>query len=244
MANAFAVEKNKLVGYAPIKLAGSMIAGGALTSVFTNQPINDIDLYFKTRQAFEEAVRNLYDDGFWCVDMSDRAITFVEGPAIVQLMHFDFFPTAQDVFNTFDFTCCMAALDRDGDAFVFDDRFFQHCSQRFLSFHPGTRYPFASLLRVLKYQGRGYTIGKGDLLKILLACHRTPVKSWDDLKSQIGGSYGHHVSLKADTPFSIEAAIEAIGDISFQAKTESAAEMPGSADLALEKIFGPQQIAA
>lgn len=192
-------------------IPGAFAAGGAVTSVFTNATINDVDVYFKTRQAFEEAVESAYEDGLWCVASSKRAVTFSDSNNIRQYMHFDFFPTAQDIFNAFDFTVVMGAYDFDTQEFVFHDDFLKHNSQRFLRFNAGTRYPLASATRVLKYQQRGYTIGKGDILKIALACRGVKIDSWEDLKDQIGGAYGDKVVLGSDDKdFTLEAAIEAL----------------------------------
>lgn len=216
---------------------GAFIAGGALTSAFTGKPINDVDLYFKTEKDFCEAIERAYDEGLWCVAATDRAVTFARGDLIVQLMHFDFFADAAAIFDAFDFTMCMAAYDLDAKRFVFHDDFMKHAAQRFLRFHSGTRYPFGSLLRVLKFQARGYSIGKGDLLRIALCCHKTPLTSWDDLASAIGGQYGEKVQLDSDRPFSIDAALDVIAtsDYSIQA-TAGAQEMPGSAEGLLELI--------
>lgn len=187
-------------------------AGGAVTSVFTGKPINDVDVYFKSREAFEYQVGAAYDNGWWCVAATKRAVTFSDkGGVPVQFMHFDFFPTAQAIFDAFDFTVVMGALDFDSGEFVFQDDFLKHNSQRFLRFHPGTRYPLASATRVLKYQDRGYTIGKGDILKIALASRKVKIDTWEDLKDQIGGAYGEKVVLAGEhQEFSLDAAIEAL----------------------------------
>jgi len=214
---------------------GAFIAGGALTSVFTGQAINDVDLYFKSREAFIAAVRAAYGDGLWCVAASDRAITFSRGNDVIQLMHFDFFETAEAVFDAFDFTVCMAAYDLDTEAFAFHPEFFKHASQRHLSFHSGTRYPFGSLLRTIKYRERGYKFGKGDLLRIALCCHQVPLESWDDLAAAIGGQYGERVALDTDQPFSIAAAIDLLANTEVTVPT-APEEMPGSADELLVKV--------
>ena len=190
---------------------GAFAAGGAVTSVFTEKPINDVDVYFRTQRAFEEAVIGAYEDGYWCVAASRRAVTFSDGGRIVQYMHFGFFDTPSDIFAAFDFTVCMGAYDYDAKEFVLHDDFLRHNSQRFLRFNPGTRFPLASATRVLKYQQRGYTIGKGDVLKIALACRGVKIDSWEELKDQIGGAYGEKVVIENENkPFSLEAAIEAL----------------------------------
>jgi hypothetical protein len=210
MTQTYEAEK-KLVRAAAGWHKGGFVAGGAITSVFTAKPINDADIYFKSRAAFEYAVFQAYEDGLWCVDTSKRAVTFSDNGRIEQLMHFDFFPTAEDIFKAFDFTINMAALDLDTNEFTFHDDFLKHNSQRFLRFKKGTRYPLASATRVLKYQQRDYTIGKGDILKIALACRAVKIESWDDLKDQIGGAYGNKVVLENEgAPFSLDVAIDAL----------------------------------
>ncbi len=222
-------------------LPDAFAAGGAVTSVFTNKPINDIDIYFKSREAFEYAVAEAYASFYWCVASSKRAVTFVDnGGTPLQFMHFDFFPTAQDIFDAFDFTVVMGALDLATNEFVFHDDFLKHNSQRFLRFHPGTRYPLASATRVLKYQERGYTIGKGDILRIALAARKVKIDSWEELKDQIGGAYGEKVVFgNEDKEFSLDAAIEALkpaedGQEIWAANDND--EQPGSAIALFRKI--------
>lgn len=191
---------------------GALIAGGALTSAFTGQQINDVDIYFKTQQDFINAVADAYDSHMWCVAATDRAITFVKRDKVVQLMHFDFFENAEAVFDAFDYTIVMAAYDIDKGEFVFHEDFFKHAAQRFLRFHSGTRYPYGSLMRVLKYQDRGYKIGRSDMLRIGLALQKVEMNSWEDLAKAIGGQYGEKANIESDKPFSIDAALDLFKD--------------------------------
>lgn len=198
---------------------GAMIAGGALTSAFTGQPINDVDIYFKSKEDFINAVANAYDNSMWCVAATDRAITFVQRDKVVQLMHFDFFETAEAVFDAFDYTIVMAAYDIDKKEFVFHEDFFKHAAQRFLRFHSGTRYPYGSLMRVLKYQDRGYKIGRSDMLRIGLALQKVELNSWDDLAKAIGGQYGEQAKIETETEFSIDAALDLYKDAEIMVPT-------------------------
>lgn len=258
---AYEAERKLIIGALPVAFDNAFVAGGAVTSVFTNAKINDVDVYFKSRRAFETAVYQAYEDGLWCVAASKRAVTFADNSGnIAQLMHFDYFPTADDIFAAFDFTVCMGALDLDArvkshwdgiklvktgeehpeSGFIFHPDFFKHNSQRFLKFNAGTRYPLASATRVLKYQQRGYTIGKGDMMKIALAVRGVAIDSWEDLKDQIGGAYGDKVVLgNEDKPFTLEAAIEAltVEDAESEPWVQPANDnMPGTPEGLLQRI--------
>ena len=194
------------------------VAGGAITSLYTNKPINDWDLYPKTVSAREDAIRWLFENGYWCAHSSSRALTFVRNSRDAatdtveqaQVMIFDTFETAEKIFDLFDFTVCMGAFDFDTEKFVLHDKFLLHCSQRFIQFNPKTRFPYASAWRVRKYEEKGYTIGKMEYFKILMACQDTPINSWRQLKEQIGGVYGESMEIPEDEPYSLERAFEVI----------------------------------
>lgn len=214
---------------------GAFIAGGALLSAFTGQPIKDADMYFKSKEDFIAAVEQAYDENLWCVAATDRAVTFASGDKIIQLMHFDFFETAEEIFDAFDFTVCMAAYDMDEEKFIFHEDFLKHAAQRFLRFHNGTRYPYGSLLRVLKYQQRGYTIGKSDMLRIALCCSQIEINSWDELARAVGGQYGEKAKVDESTPFSIDAALNLFSGDEIMVHDDQG-NMPGFAEELLLKI--------
>jgi hypothetical protein len=50
---AYEAERKQIMGALPVAFDNAFVAGGAVTSVFTNAKINDADLYFKSRRAFE-----------------------------------------------------------------------------------------------------------------------------------------------------------------------------------------------
>lgn len=214
---------------------GAFVAGGAVRSLFTNEPVNDFDVYFKTRKDFENAVAGAYDNGWWNVSTTKRAVTFSDhGGTPIQFMYFDFFESPSKIFDAFDFTIVMGAYDFVSGEFILHADFMRHNSQRFLKFHPGTRYPIASSVRVLKYLERGYTIGMGEMIKIALACRKPYIESWDDLKDQIGGSYGEKVVVDSTEEFHIDAAISEISKDNFIAENDDSP--PGTAIGLFEKI--------
>lgn len=202
----------------PLKrLEGCFVAGGAITSLYTAKPIADFDIYPKTAKALEDAIHWAWDEGYFNFLATSRSLTFVKGEEIkVQIMHFDLFPTAEHIFENFDFTCCMGAFDLDSKQFILHDKFLEHCSQRYLKFNPKTRFPYASAWRVKKYEEKGFTIGKIEFHKILMACAEKPIKSWEDLKEQVGGVYGESFTIPENEPFSLDAAHKAMNTLKFK----------------------------
>lgn len=207
------VEKHKLFkGRVPQWLDKCFIAGGALTSHFTKQPINDWDIYPKSQEACDDIVREFFNEGF-CVHMSSRAITFLSRyieDEKYQVMLFDTFPTAQSIYDRFDFTINMAAYDCDSQKIDMHPEFLTDLASRSLKFNTSTLFPYTSLQRVMKYKERGFGITQPQLFSVLMACQNMPLKSWDDLKTQMGGIYGELLEVPDDTPYSFEAALEAI----------------------------------
>lgn len=116
-------------------------------------------------------------------------------------MIFDSYKTAKDIFNHFDFTICMAAIDLDTGKMHKHKDFLKHNSQRFLKFNDKTKFPYASARRVEKYKERGYTIGNLEQMKILMACADKKITSWEEFKTQIGGVYGEALDIPEDKKF-------------------------------------------
>ena len=187
-------EKNKLYAYLGENLVRKfkkyelIIAGGTITSLFTNKEINDVDIYARS----EEKALSFFED-IWSVHVvsnTKKAIQFTYHERLLQLIHFDYFDTAEDIFKTFDYTVCMGAFDFKTEEFILHDDFLKHNSQRILKFNSNTAFPIVSLLRVQKYEGKGYTVSKSEFIRTVLACMNLNINSYDELKEQLGGMYG------------------------------------------------------
>lgn len=209
-------------GYA-VHLPGCFIAGGAILSRATKTEINDFDVYPKSNKAMIDAFYTLIEDNCFVVNISDRAVTFKSNNitndkgerGIIQVMTYDTFETADKIFEHFDFTICMGAYDCDAMEHVFHPDFYPDVASKTIRFNPKTRYPLNSLLRLTKYTAKGYYIGKPEHIRMILTTiERGLPTSWQELESQIGGTYGREISLRVeDEPFTIEKAMEVLADI-------------------------------
>lgn len=200
----------------------AIIAGGALTSVFSHKEVNDIDVYFRSKEdlltAFLIATKDW--DGVY-LSHTDKSITIhdKDTTTTVQFIYFDYFADAEKVFEVFDYTVCMGAIemgeDLDKSQVVLDPRFLQDIASRTLYFNKGTRFPYISLIRAKKYQERGYKIGKGQLLAIGMACAEKQITNWLTAKHQLGGVYGSEIDIKVkeNGPFTIDKLFEIVNAI-------------------------------
>ena len=198
----------------------AIIGGGAITSVFCNRDINDLDIYLRSEGDFFGLIEYIYDSSNFSLiaaNMTDRSILFRdrETEQDVQLIVYKFFKDANELFNDYDFTVNMGALNCKTEQFEFHDEFFKHNSQRYLQFHVGTTYPLISALRVQKYIDKGYSISKAQMLRILLTISALKLNSWDDIKDHCGGFYGLNMDevFPEDKEFTLELAIETLDNV-------------------------------
>lgn len=216
-------EKNKLLSQLGEELIKKLkkyevfIAGGAITSIFNNLPINDIDLYFRSEEHAIEFMEDAFSSSY-ITSHTNKATTMTGlSGKDVQAIHFDYFESTEDIFNSFDYTITCGAYCFKEDKFFLHEDFLKHNSQRILKFNPNTAYPIISLLRIKKYDERGYTISKSEYIRAVLSVMKMEINSYDELKEQLGGMYGQNFDKLfedvKDEDFSLEEAIKKLEDL-------------------------------
>lgn len=222
----FKKEENKLLCFSDdlaylLERNGCWIAGGAVTSVFTGKEINDIDVYFPSKEAFSNVMAEIYDgnevsfgDAHVC-HCTDKSILIQSSGQDVQFIVFKFFDSVEDIFASFDFTAVMGAYSFADEKFHLHPDFMRHNAQRFLSFNNGTDYPLISMLRVDKYRERVYTTSKQEMLKIGFAVANKNFDSWDKVIDEVGSMYGLNPDEIFDTtkPFSLDETITQLDNL-------------------------------
>lgn len=196
------------------------IAGGAITSIFTGNPINDFDIYFRSRKDYYEFFNNLYNT-ITLVYCSHNALSFIVNDGreeskntVYQAVCTGYYKNAEEIFNDFDYTVNMGAYDCETGEFVFDDRFMIDNARRALVFNSNTKYPVGSALRMLKYKDKGYTISKSNMLKVAFTIAKQNITTWEEFESNIGGAYGEiiHINVDHNTPFDLDTAMSLLSD--------------------------------
>ena len=218
----YEIEKAKikqLLGkdiYNMFKEAKCILAGGAITSLFTNKEISDFDTYFTS----EESLSSVFGQIFGVVEEDfiapyDLIAKFATKRSMlcvsrdrqkVQLIHYKIHENVQSVFDSFDFEHVMGAFDFATEEFVLHENFLKSNSQRLMQFNPGTDFPITSMMRVQKYKERGYTISKTQMLRIAFTIADHKYDSWEKVKSEVSGLYGIAPEDLFDEtkPFSLE----------------------------------------
>lgn len=183
------------------------IAGGAVTSVFTNKPVNDLDIYFPSKEAFSNVMAEIFEDRDSYVGFRDAQICHITDKSIllrssdqdVQFIIFRFFDNVEEIFESFDFTVNMGAYSFADRNFYLHENFMRHNAQRMLKFNSNTAYPLISMVRVDKYRERGYTTSKQEMLKIGFAINKKQFDTWEKVIDEVGSMYGLNKNEIFDT---------------------------------------------
>lgn len=142
---------------------GPWIAGGAALSAYTQQDINDIDVYFATdeqKTILSKHMRELYAG--LDVFESNNATTFKRRSLKnVQLIH-PIFTSIQQVFDKFDFTVCQIATNGKGQ-FVATARAIADIESKSLKVNLFLKEKF--ITRWVKYNLYGYTMQTEEFVK-------------------------------------------------------------------------------
>ena len=218
----YEIEKAKikqLLGkdiYNMFKEAKCILAGGAITSLFTNKEINDFDIYFTSKEGLSSVFGQIFcvveEDFIALYDLITKFATkrsmlcVTRAQQKVQLIHYKIHENVQSIFDSFDFEHVMGAFDFATEEFVLHENFLKANSQRLMQFNPGTDFPITSMMRVQKYKERGYTISKAQMLRIAFTIADRKYDSWEKVKSEVSGLYGIAPEDLFDEtkPFSLE----------------------------------------
>lgn len=190
------------------------LSGGAILSLVMGTEINDFDIYFKTKYDAYEFYKELNGTLISNTDKSLVVKKHKNGETyFFNLIIFRYFDYAQDIFDSFDFTCCKAAWT--GKKFIYDSKFMPDVASRRIVYTPSFRYPIASLLRVYKYQKKEFTISRNEMLKIIFQITQHPINSIKDLEEELGSHYGIALNkiYPKDEEFTIPKLIDVLSNL-------------------------------
>lgn len=145
---------------------GPWIAGGCGRQVVVNDRMfNDIDVWFRTVYQLEQTklrLDNAFGYEMYETYNSGNAATYQIGDYKVQLIRRAYYNTVEDVFNSFDFTCCQVALDENLKPY--GPGITDAVEKRLVLNHYD---PKAFLARYAKYVGYGYVMDPEKFIEII-----------------------------------------------------------------------------
>lgn len=170
---------------------GVTICGGAITSIFTNANVNDLDFYVQDPRNLPE-VHKFLEKFFKKEFTSPNAVTYVRKSLksnkkwrVQVITKFTGDPYA--IFEWFDFTITHGAYVFSTRNFVFGDRYFQDLTKRRLVYSGNSQYPICAMYRTKKYVERGYTLPGATIMHIALCIVQLKIENYKELKEQLMG---------------------------------------------------------
>lgn len=175
------------------------VAGGCFKNIFNNEKINDIDMFFESKEDFEKAVsyfRNLIKENpdeykksyenkkVWAVYSKKDKVR-------VELIR-SVFGRPEDIIADFDFSITKFAYYRnyeniDEDDYlshlevVYHEDYFEHLQMKRLVLDDDIPFPISTFNRSYKYNSYGYNLCKESKIKLIEAIHELQNIDSDEL---------------------------------------------------------------
>lgn len=176
-----------------------IVAGGFIRAVIAREEAKDIDLFGPSDSVLEAGAEQIIQNRIGChVVRTDNATTVARFPQLpVQFIKRWKFDDAWTVIQSLDFTVCQAAIWFQPDSppswrSVAADTFYVDLASKRLRYTLPVREEASggSMLRVLKYLGRGYTISPESLAQVMARCTagidlETGVEPWTVIAARL-----------------------------------------------------------
>lgn len=196
-----------------IKTGYVIMAGGAFSSILSDRPIKDIDIFTNMPDKLIDYLDNIglkvnKEDDYtkdYIFPVNERGTI---NDYIIQIIKKYIVHSPEECTKNFDFTIVKGFYD--GKDLYFDGNFFKHNERKILSFGDGDQpifNPTSTLKRVIKYVERGYKIELYDLNRLARAINDLDI-DWNnrDQNFLLGGdgkAYGynkrHDIKKSAET---------------------------------------------
>lgn len=149
---------------------GPWIAGGAIRRVLLGEDIpTDVDVFFRSKEQYDEMERLLTGWGWEKTSQNDHNSVYKIAPDYwpnapkLQLIHIDFYHSAEVLLDYFDFTICQFAFD--GVDLIHGPYSLWDLGRKRLAVHR-IQFPISSTRRLLKYANQGFTACNGCLSEL------------------------------------------------------------------------------
>lgn len=155
----------------PLVGHGTYLAGGSVLALAdgVKDYTGDFDLFFSSEDSKNHTAGNLEADGAEFVTATDNAVTYKYKNYTVQLVHRQYYATPEDIFNEFDMTICMWAIDFEDKPNLYSgDYTILDTGQKEIVLH-NVRNPASTMKRLAKYAAKGYVVTTDSYIRLVKA---------------------------------------------------------------------------
>jgi len=154
-----------------------IVAGGFVRDFLTEAKPKDVDLFATSEAVMERAIEdfdmNAVEYGFHTP--TKNTVSFCSpGNPTVQFIKRSYYPTVEELIESFDFTICQSAIYWNGEwVGICMPGFWEDVCDRVMHYTAPQREedPGASLLRMVRFARRGYEIPEKDIAKVVGRFH-------------------------------------------------------------------------
>lgn len=162
----------------PLSAQGPWLGGGSLRRTVSNMPLeSDFDFFFSDQDQIGRFTSALPSLGLSKKketqhhEQWEGYIPAIERMVVLQCIKFQYYKTAQEVIDSFDFSICQFSYD--GENVYCSDYALWDLGRRRLAVNKIT-FPVSSMRRLLKYTRQGFTACDGCLAALSLAIAENP----------------------------------------------------------------------
>ena len=148
------------------------VSGGAVADAFIDQPINDVDMCFPSKDSQDRALEHMINCGFRLTKINPTHYKVTNNIIKYDLLHT--WGSPDETVTKYDYEHCCGAVDKHLD-FVCHDNFFDRLRDKKLmptdpdNFNEIQEWPVANIRRLLKLLRKGYTI---DTAELIIVCQK------------------------------------------------------------------------
>lgn len=172
------------------------IAGGCFKDIFLNQPLKDIDIFFRSEKDFIEAIMYYsLQDKYEHVYENENAVSYINKETDIRIELIKrIYGSPEYVLSQFDFSIAKFAVVQNDDPLfgeilpsyynLYAPTFFEDLTQRKINIDHGIVNPLQTFDRMLRYTCYGFRIDQDSKQKLLENICRMPEINIDDLNDE------------------------------------------------------------
>lgn len=168
------------------------LCGGAIASIISDRPINDLDLYVNSIEDLDKLQKLLFSYGYHVEYATANAISYKDDEGKVIQVITLYYGNVEKIIGTYDFVCCqLGYCFNRKEVIATPDAYINNICKE-LVFEPNNKYPLNTLLRLNKYTCYGYHMNSANIIKLVLHIVRffMTVSTKEQLIDQFAGVYG------------------------------------------------------